>query len=268
MVLRDRRSSRMSCSQRGSRRRGHLRGRDERSWRPAAPSRRCRVLHFLAVFLLIPAAPAAAATLQSSCSIRATSNARLDGQVRALLWRFIRWAPCGWWTSRNASNPQDPTGWTAPSGWVQPIEPSQLSELYKHPGGGFRSGYLLGWLVVLLPVQRHRNQLELLRRFRAGCRSATTDASHLHQHEDGRSCSGAVFRRLVLHTGISWGPDVHKLPLTIPPPGFFRGDPVASPSRVRRRIMAHSEEGEDATQPICHLSTHACGRLKRSESYG
>ena len=140
MVFRDRRSSRMSCSQRPSKRKGLRCGREERSWRPAAPSRRCRVLHFLAVFLLIPAAPAAAATLQSSCSIRATSNARLDGQVRALLWRFIRWAPCGCGRlATPAIHRTQPDGQPRPAGYnllsLHTLAPSEQRKHCQCPQG-------------------------------------------------------------------------------------------------------------------------------------
>jgi hypothetical protein len=117
---------------------------------------------------------------------------------------------------------------TAPAARFKPAT-AAAGELYKHPGGRFRSGELLGRLVVLLPIQRHRNQFELLRRLRPRRRSSTTDAGHLHEHEDGRSCTGRVFRRLVLHAAIQRSPDVHKLSLILPPP-VFRPGPVASSS--------------------------------------
>src|SRR2546423_1593077 len=87
-VIRVRRSSTTMSSHTRGVRWGLRCGRDDRSRRVG--SSRHRVSHLWAVTRLMPAARAAALTLQCCSVTRATRRARLAGQVRAPLWRSIR----------------------------------------------------------------------------------------------------------------------------------------------------------------------------------
>ena len=73
------------------------------------PRRASRLCHFESVRTLTPAASAARASVQPSCSTRPTAKQRLRGHVLALPCNFIRNPPWHWWLQ----HPQPPrrAGW-------------------------------------------------------------------------------------------------------------------------------------------------------------
>src|SRR5262245_15158265 len=100
-------------------------GRDDRSCNPAAPSRACRASHLYAVRRLMPPASAASVTGHPCCT-RSISRARLAGQLRAPLCRFIRgsWLWVGVGVRHQSTSTDGPRVINYPC--EQPPETSQL----------------------------------------------------------------------------------------------------------------------------------------------